>query len=71
MLSVVNEEGTTEAGSLIAEIVRDSPGRWSSSSSSPPGRDGARSTRLTWFLARAGARFEKGVLVEREEVSAA
>jgi putative transposase len=43
--------------------------RWRSSSSSPPSNGGVPSTHPTSSLVRAGARFEKGLLVERPDES--
>ena len=55
VLSAVNAEGSTESGSMIDEIVRE----------------GARRMLLHLHgLARSGARFENGILVECGEAAA-
>jgi hypothetical protein len=58
VLSVVNVVGTTKTGSLIDDIVREGAMR-------------AVNTPRLVALVRAGARFERGQLLERSQTTAA
>jgi hypothetical protein len=57
-------DGTDEL--LASTTTPPSTGRWHSGSSKPPNTAGAPSTHHLVTLVRAGARFDKGVLTERD-----
>ncbi|MFF4524524.1 hypothetical protein ACFY1D_24330 [Streptomyces bluensis] len=79
MLTVVNEDGTTPSGgSLLDQVVRERTRRMLAAALEaevnaciaelPDERDDKGHRQV---VARAGARFERGHLVERDEVNAA
>lgn len=79
MLSVVNADGTTETGSLIDDIVREGASQMMAAALAMVFKL-VESAQTRWravnaphlvALARAGARFERGHLVERPEAHTA
>ncbi len=79
MLSVVNNDGTTESGSLMDDLVREGARRMLAAAlamvfklvESAQARWRAITAPKLVALVRAGARFENGHLVERSEARAA
>ena len=79
MLSVVNADGTTETGSLIDDIVREGASQMMAAALAMVFKL-VESAQTRWravnaphlvALVRAGARFERGHLVERPEAHTA